>query len=88
MLVKLTSGVNFTNILLTQLHQFPCAKKSSNLKCKYKNLRAKLSYEKAARKMLVKLTPVHLFSFALLETTQTFTKTNFLSLAKPFLSSS
>ncbi len=35
-----------------------CAKKSSTLKCKHKKkLCAKLSYEKAARKMLVKLTP-------------------------------
>ncbi len=31
--------------------------KSSNLKCKYKKLTSKLLYEKAARKMLVQLTP-------------------------------
>jgi hypothetical protein len=43
--------VNFTNILLAHLRQ-------KNLKTKItKKLRAKLSYEKGARKMLVKLTP-------------------------------
>jgi hypothetical protein len=53
----ITPGVNFTNILravyaLIFLHQ-----KSTNLNCKYKKLNLKLLYEKAASKMLVKLTP-------------------------------
>jgi hypothetical protein len=47
-----TTVVNFINILYVHLRQYSFAKRSSNLKCKYK----KLSYEKAARKMLVKLT--------------------------------
>jgi hypothetical protein len=50
--------VNFTNILLAHLRQFPCAKKKSlTYTSSTKKLCAKLSYEKAARKMLVKLTP-------------------------------
>jgi hypothetical protein len=36
------------------LSQYSCAKKSSNIKCKYKKLRAKLSNEKGVRKMLAK----------------------------------
>jgi hypothetical protein len=48
LLVKLTKAVNFTNILRAAF--------AANLKC---NLRAKLPYEKAVRKMLVKLTKDH-----------------------------
>jgi hypothetical protein len=50
-------GVNFTNILLAQLRQYSCANKKLTFTASTKNLRAKLSYEKGARKMLVKLTP-------------------------------
>ncbi len=50
---KKKSVVNFTNILLVHLRQYLCAKKF-NLYFKHKNLCAKLSYEKAACKMLVK----------------------------------
>ncbi len=52
--------VNFTNILYAHLRQYSFAKRSSNLKCKYKKLRAKLSYKKGTSKMLVKLKPVDL----------------------------
>ncbi len=56
MLVKLAPGPNFTNILKAAfapifLHQKSTKNVSTN------KLRAKLSYDKAARKMLVKLTP-------------------------------
>jgi hypothetical protein len=50
--------VNFTNILFAQLRPFPCANQKFNLYSKHKMHRAKLLYEKAARKILVKLTPV------------------------------
>jgi hypothetical protein len=39
------------------LRQYFCAKKEQTLNLSTKKLRAKLSYEKAAHKMLVKLTP-------------------------------
>jgi hypothetical protein len=55
--MKLTPVVNFTNILRAHLYQYSCAENSSNLKCKYKKLRAKLLYKKGAHKILVKLTP-------------------------------
>jgi hypothetical protein len=54
---KRKSVVNFTNILSAHLGQFPCSKKSVNYTSSTKKLCAKLSYEKAACKMLVKLTP-------------------------------
>jgi hypothetical protein len=54
---KIMPKVNFTNILLAQLRQFPCTNKKFNLNFKHKKLPEKLSYKKAARKMLVKLTP-------------------------------
>jgi hypothetical protein len=44
------AGVNFTNILLAQLRNLTFTTST-------KKLCAKLSYEKGARKMLVKLTP-------------------------------
>jgi hypothetical protein len=44
---------NFTNSLYAHLPQYSFAKKSSSPK----KLRTKLSFEKAARKILVKLTP-------------------------------
>ncbi len=47
----------FTNILWVHLRQYFCAKKSSNLKCRYKiNCARSFRMKKAARKMLVKLT--------------------------------
>jgi hypothetical protein len=46
--------VNFTNILWTAYVPIFLHRKGSTLKCKYK----KLSHEKPACKMLVKLTPV------------------------------
>ncbi len=54
------SVVNFTNILLAHLHQFPCTKKSFTHTSSTKKLCAKLLYEKATRKMMVKLTPAGL----------------------------
>jgi hypothetical protein len=52
--------VNFTNILRAafapiSLRRYLCAKKVQTFNLITKKLRAKLSYEKAARKMLVKL---------------------------------
>ncbi len=50
--------VNFPKILWAHLHQYSCTLKSSNLKCKYCTTKqdTKLSYKKAAHKMLLKLT--------------------------------
>jgi hypothetical protein len=53
----LKSGVNLTNILCAQLRQYPSANKKFTYTLSSKKLRAKLSFEKAARKMLVKFTP-------------------------------
>jgi hypothetical protein len=47
--------VNFTNIIRAHLRQYSSVKKSSNLK--FKDKKNKFKYEKAARKMLVKVTP-------------------------------
>jgi hypothetical protein len=55
-LVKLTPGVNFTNILRATF-----APKSPNLKCKYKKLLTNLLYEKGVHKMMAKLTPQQKF---------------------------
>jgi hypothetical protein len=50
-------GVNFTNNIRAAFAPIFLRKKSTNLKSKYKKFCAKLLYVKAARKMLVKLTP-------------------------------
>jgi hypothetical protein len=42
---------------LAQLRQYSCANKKLTFTASTKKLRAKLSYEKGERKMLVKLTP-------------------------------
>jgi hypothetical protein len=47
MVIKLSPGVNFTNILLAQLRQYSCANKKFNLHCKHK----KASRETFVRKM-------------------------------------
>ncbi len=55
-----TTGFNITNILWAQLRKFPCANKKFNLYFKHKKVSRELSYKKAKRKMLVKLTPAYL----------------------------
>jgi hypothetical protein len=55
--------VNFTSILRQAFAPLFLRRKSTNLKCKYKKPRCNYSWEKAASKMLVKLTPpIHLSS--------------------------
>jgi hypothetical protein len=49
--------VNFINILCAAFAPIFLRQKSANIEVKYKKLRAKHLYDKAARKMLVKLTP-------------------------------
>jgi predicted membrane-bound mannosyltransferase len=58
MLVTLTAVVNFTNFFRAHLRQLSCTKKSSNLICKYNKPLRETFVQKAARKMLVKLTTV------------------------------
>ncbi len=50
-------GVNFTNILLAHLRQYSCSNKKFNLYCKHKKVSRETLVQKAACKMLVKLTP-------------------------------
>ena len=58
----LISAVNFTNILRAAFMPISFRQKSTNLKCKYKKAAQKNCVQKAAHKMLVKLTPGQLFS--------------------------
>jgi hypothetical protein len=53
-------SVNFTNILWAAFAPKSFCQKITNPNCKHIKAAQKLSYEKAARKILVKLTPSHL----------------------------
>ena len=57
MLVKLTPGVNFTNIFRAAFPPISLCQKNTNLSHKYKKAAQKTFVQKAARKMVVKLTP-------------------------------
>jgi hypothetical protein len=55
--ITLATGVNFNNILWTAFAPKSCCQKITNPNCKHIKAAQKLSYEKAAHKILVKLTP-------------------------------
>ncbi len=61
-------GGQFHQHLMVNLRQFPCVKKNLTYTMSAKKHCAKLLYEKAGRKMLVKLTPnrVYLETFSIL----------------------
>ena len=60
-LVKLTPGVNITNILQAAFLPLSFCQKITNTNCKYRKAVKTLLYKKDARKMLVKLTSYHIF---------------------------
>ncbi len=61
MLVKLTPGVNFINVLREHFLNKIFGAKISNPKVSFKVFCAKILYEKRALKMLMKLTPLYFF---------------------------
>ena len=57
MLMNLTPGFNFTNVLRAAFAPISLRQKKSNLSVSTEKLLKRLLYEKGAHKMLVKLTP-------------------------------